>query len=364
MDGWQPTPAAILITWSAKASEFVLRYNARMKRVGLLKWLSFLLAAALALLGCALFERTPPPVVALSPTSALSTRSVPGTPPTLTPTPTETLTPTLTDTPLPTHTPTPTQTFTPTLTWTPTATFTPGPPPGACLPDDAPQQTAFVQWVNDGDTIVVLLDGQYLTVQYLGILAPLDNPPASLSTPVMEFRGPEATARNAALVSGQVVRLVQDGIDKDESGRLLRYVFVGDLFINYELVRTGLAQTDPLAPLIACAQTLSAAEENARLEGVGMWEQGVLSTLYPTPVIALWLTPTVTPPKWPPKVKPPWEDLLGSVTPGVCSCAGDIYNCGDFSPPSSAQACFDYCKSLGKGDIHKLDGDNDDRACE
>ncbi|MBN2549934.1 MAG: thermonuclease family protein [Anaerolineales bacterium] len=325
-----------------------------MKRVGLLKWLSFLLAAALALLGCALFERTPP----ATPTAALSTRSLPGAPPTLTPTPTETLTP------LPTRTPTPTQTFTPTLTWTPTATFTPGPPPGACIPADAPQQTAFVQWVNDGDTIVVLLDGQYLTVQYLGVLAPLDELPAALSTPVTEFNGPEATARNAALVSGQVVRLVQDGVDKDEYGRLLRYVFVGDLFINYELVRTGLAQTDPLVSQIACAQTLSAAEESARTEQVGMWQQGVLSTLHPTPVIALWLTPTVTPPKWPVEVKPPWFRSPTPTLAGVCWCDWDMYDCWDFSTQASAQACYNYCMAEGEGDIHKLDPNRNRVACE
>jgi len=49
---------------------------------------------------------------------------------------------------------------------------------------------------------------------------------------------------------------------------------------------------------------------------------------------------------------------------GVCSCSGDTYNCGDFSSHSSAQACFDYCVQQGKGDIHKLDRDNDGLACE
>lgn len=49
---------------------------------------------------------------------------------------------------------------------------------------------------------------------------------------------------------------------------------------------------------------------------------------------------------------------------GVCSCSGDLYNCGDFPNHSSAQACFDYCVQQGKGDIHKLDRDNDGLACE
>ncbi len=49
---------------------------------------------------------------------------------------------------------------------------------------------------------------------------------------------------------------------------------------------------------------------------------------------------------------------------GLCSCSGDTLNCGDFSSQASAQACFDYCMGQGRGDIHKLDGDNDGIACE
>lgn len=49
---------------------------------------------------------------------------------------------------------------------------------------------------------------------------------------------------------------------------------------------------------------------------------------------------------------------------GACSCNGDNLNCTDFSSHASAQACYEYCKSQGKGDIHKLDRDGDGSACE
>lgn len=46
-------------------------------------------------------------------------------------------------------------------------------------------------------------------------------------------------------------------------------------------------------------------------------------------------------------------------------CGGDYYNCGDFSTHNQAQAVHDYCKAQGYGDIHGLDGnDNDGLACE
>ena len=48
----------------------------------------------------------------------------------------------------------------------------------------------------------------------------------------------------------------------------------------------------------------------------------------------------------------------------VCSCSGDSLNCSSFSSHASAQSCFSYCMSQGKGDIHKLDQDGDGDACE
>jgi len=48
----------------------------------------------------------------------------------------------------------------------------------------------------------------------------------------------------------------------------------------------------------------------------------------------------------------------------VCDCSYNRYNCKDFSWHAAAQACYDYCISLGKGDIHQLDGDKNGIACE
>lgn len=49
---------------------------------------------------------------------------------------------------------------------------------------------------------------------------------------------------------------------------------------------------------------------------------------------------------------------------GPCNCSGPDLNCSDFSTHAQAQACFDYCKSQGYGDVFRLDGDNDGSACE
>lgn len=52
-------------------------------------------------------------------------------------------------------------------------------------------------------------------------------------------------------------------------------------------------------------------------------------------------------------------------TPLPCTCKNppDL-DCGDFLSPGKAQACFDYCLSIGAGDVYGLDRDSDGRVCE
>lgn len=45
-------------------------------------------------------------------------------------------------------------------------------------------------------------------------------------------------------------------------------------------------------------------------------------------------------------------------------CDHDAYNCSDFNTQAEAQTVFNYCATLGFGDIHKLDQNNDGEACE
>lgn len=51
-------------------------------------------------------------------------------------------------------------------------------------------------------------------------------------------------------------------------------------------------------------------------------------------------------------------------TPEPYVCSEDYYNCSDFNTQAEAQAAFDYCMAQGVGDIHRLDFDNDNIACE
>ncbi|MDD5219586.1 MAG: PKD domain-containing protein [Candidatus Bipolaricaulis sp.] len=50
--------------------------------------------------------------------------------------------------------------------------------------------------------------------------------------------------------------------------------------------------------------------------------------------------------------------------PAPCNCAGPDLDCSDFSSHAKAQACYDFCKGQGHGDVFNLDADNDGNACE
>jgi micrococcal nuclease len=187
----------------------------------------------------------------LSPTPILE-YSLP-TQPTTTPSPTRTL--------IPTQANTLTPTITPSVTHTPTEDRSFYAVAG-CLPQDTGYQRGVVTRVIDGDTIEVELgEGVTTTVRYIGIDAPEYGFP---------FFG-EASSINTELVSGKTVVMVKDQSETDQFKRWLRYVFAGNVFVNQELVRAGMAQARNYPPDEACAQTLADAEEEARQGMVGLW---------------------------------------------------------------------------------------------
>jgi micrococcal nuclease len=137
------------------------------------------------------------------------------------------------------------------------------------LPGLAPrgELTAPVERVVDGDTIEIATGGGEEDVRYIGVDTPETVKPGE---PVQCF-GPEASEANHDLVEGRTVRLVFDRELRDDYGRLLAYVYVGDRFVNEELVRDGFARTLEIAPNTAQASRLGAIESRAAAAGRGLW---------------------------------------------------------------------------------------------
>ena len=127
--------------------------------------------------------------------------------------------------------------------------------------------TGRVVRVMDGDTIAVRVDKRVLTVRYIGINTRDARMPGDSMT-----AGPtEAAEFNRALVLGQTVRLEMDAQEKDAQGRMLAYVYVGDLMVNAELVANGYAAVAISPPNVMHEETLQQLQRQARLLKVGRW---------------------------------------------------------------------------------------------
>lgn len=217
-------------------------------------------------------------------------------------------------------------------------------------PTDRPvTHSAQVVDVVDGDTIKVRLDGQTYTVRYIGI----DTPETVHPSKPVQWMGPEASDANRRLVAGRTVRLEKDVSETDRYGRLLRYVWVGDTMVNAELVRQGYAQVSTYPPDVKYQKLFLELQADARAAGRGLWGQA------PAEASADASAPTVTPRQPSPTQAP------AQPREAPCLCDSDRYNCDHFSFQASAQACYQHCRSLGHGDVHGLDGNDDDgRVCE
>ena len=118
--------------------------------------------------------------------------------------------------------------------------------------------------VIDGDTIEI--EGGE-KVRYIGMDAPETVDPVK---PVQCF-GPEASAENKKLVEGKIVLLEKDTSERDRYGRLLRYVYVGNVFIDLDLVRDGFARVLTMAPDVEYERQFVAAEQQAQQTKKGLW---------------------------------------------------------------------------------------------
>ena len=118
--------------------------------------------------------------------------------------------------------------------------------------------------VIDGDTLR-LPYGE--TIRYIGIDTP------ERGEPYYE----EATSANEQLVLSRDLRFETDVTNKDQYGRLLRYVFAENVFVNAELVRQGLALVYSAGkfPDQKYHETLREAAEEAANAGRGIWSMGL-----------------------------------------------------------------------------------------
>lgn len=123
-------------------------------------------------------------------------------------------------------------------------------------------QTTFakVTRVIDGDTIVIDTGEE---VRYIGMNTP--------ETETSECFATEASEVNENLVLGKTVRLEKDVSETDKYGRLLRYVYVGDTFIDDYLVKNGDARVMTVPPDTKYKDEFLQSENYAKENNLGLW---------------------------------------------------------------------------------------------
>jgi len=115
-----------------------------------------------------------------------------------------------------------------------------------------------VSAIIDGDTIVIE-SGE--SVRLIGIDSPERGDPYYF----------EARDKLSSLVNNETVLLERDKENKDEYGRLLRYVWFYNVFINAEMVKSGYATVYPYPPNIKYIDLLDKCQEEARKSNIGIW---------------------------------------------------------------------------------------------
>ena len=148
---------------------------------------------------------------------------------------------------------------------------------GACAPVDNRNQLpdglpplyapsngtpAEVIRVPDGDSLVVSLNGVEEKVRLIGINAPEQD----------ECLGPESGEALRDLLDGATVLLEADEESTDQYGRLLRYVWIGDVLANRRQVAAGLAIARGFPPNTQLQHLLDEAEDLASNQTLGIWD--------------------------------------------------------------------------------------------
>ena len=120
---------------------------------------------------------------------------------------------------------------------------------------------AKVTKVFDGDTIQIE-SGE--NVRYIGI-------DTSEVYPKVECGSLEAKKENENLVLGKTVRLEKDISETDKYGRLLRYVYMDNKFVNDELIKNGYAKVFTFPPDVKHKDKFLESENYARENNLGLW---------------------------------------------------------------------------------------------
>lgn len=117
---------------------------------------------------------------------------------------------------------------------------------------------ANVVRVIDGDTFVTDSEER---IRLIGMNTPEKN----------EYYYSAARERLEEIILNKTIYLEKDKKNKDRYGRLLRYVFTNDTFVNIKLIEEGYARPLTIKPNYKYETEIEKAASYARNNGIGIW---------------------------------------------------------------------------------------------
>lgn len=132
------------------------------------------------------------------------------------------------------------------------------------------RETAKVSRVIDGDTIKVLINSKEETVRLIGI----DSPEVLDERKPVQCFGKQASDKAKEILTGKTIILELDPTQKnrDEYGRLLRYIFLDDLNFNKSMISEGYVREYTFKSSSYKYQSeFIQAEKKAKKENKGLW---------------------------------------------------------------------------------------------
>lgn len=142
--------------------------------------------------------------------------------------------------------------------------FSPDPPKLSAKVDQTDTSLVKVVKVIDGDTIEIESGEK---VRLIGVNTPETVDPRRK----VQCFGKEASNFTKENLEEKFVKLEKDVSEKDKYGRLLRYVHIGSVLFNEELVKNGYAQVSTYPPDVKYKDKFLEAQKYARENKLGLW---------------------------------------------------------------------------------------------
>lgn len=139
------------------------------------------------------------------------------------------------------------------------------PEPTSITPNES--EISFVTRIIDGDTFEIETKQK---VRLIGIDTPELNKTNNRDP---ECFGTAATQQLSDLILNKKVRMEKDISQTDRFGRLLRYVYIDDIFVNRHMVQTGYAYATTYPPDVKFKDTLALAQKTAERNKRGLWKE-------------------------------------------------------------------------------------------